>query len=153
MDCSLPGSSVHGIFQVRILEGDAISFSRDLPGLGRPRDWTESPALPADSLLLSHQGSPILLLYIQLNRFNLTNDKSYLRLQSESESEVAQLCLTLRPVAYQAPPSMEFSRQEYWSRLPFPSPGDYPDPGIELRSPELQADTLPPETPGKPSHT
>ena len=153
MDCSLPGSSVHGIFQVRILEGDAISFSRDLPGLGRPRDWTESPALLADSLLLSHQGSPILLLYIQLNRFNLTNDKSYLRLQSESESEVAQSCLTLRPVAYQAPPSTEFSRQEYWSRLPFPSPGDYPDPGIELRSPELQADTLPPETPGKPSHT
>ena len=56
-------------------------------------------------------------------------------------------------VAYQAPPPMEFSRQEYWSRLPFPSPGDFPDPGIELRSPALHADTLPSETPGKPSHT
>ena len=38
-------------------------------------------------------------------------------------------------VAYQAPPSMGFSRQEYWSGLPFPSPGDLPDPGIEPRSP------------------
>ena len=46
-------------------------------------------------------------------------------------------------VANQAPLSMGFSRQEYWSRLPFPSPGDLPDPGIELRSPALQADALP----------
>ena len=48
-------------------------------------------------------------------------------------------------VAYQAPLSMGFSRQEYWSRLPFPSPGDLPDPGIEPRSPALQADALPSE--------
>ena len=54
-------------------------------------------------------------------------------------------------VAYQVPLSMEFSRQEYWSRLPFPSPGDLPDPGIEPRSPALQANTLPPELPGMPS--
>ena len=40
-------------------------------------------------------------------------------------------------VAHQAPPSMEFSRQESWSGLPFPSPGDLPNPGIEPRSPEL----------------
>ena len=45
-------------------------------------------------------------------------------------------------VAHQAPPSMGFSRQEYWSGLPFPSPGDLPDPGIEPRSPALQADVL-----------
>ena len=44
-------------------------------------------------------------------------------------------------VAHQAPPPMEFSRQEYWSGLPFPSPGDLPDPGIEPWSPSLQADT------------
>ena len=44
---------------------------------------------------------------------------------------------------------MEFSRQEYWSGLPFPSPEDLSDPGIEPRSPALQADTLPPELPGK----
>ena len=54
------------------------------------------------------------------------------------------------PVAYQAPPSMGFSRQEYWSGLPFPSPGYLPNPGIEPRSPALQADALPSEPPGKP---
>ena len=45
-------------------------------------------------------------------------------------------------VAHQAPLSMEFSRQEYWSGLPFPTPGDLPDPGIEPGSPALQADSL-----------
>ena len=45
-------------------------------------------------------------------------------------------------VAYQAPPSMEFSRQEYWSGLPFPSPGDLPDPEIEPGSPAFQADAF-----------
>ena len=53
-------------------------------------------------------------------------------------------------VAYQASLSMGFSRQEYWSGLPFPSPGDLPDPGIEPRSPVLRADTLLSEPPGKP---
>ena len=46
--------------------------------------------------------------------------------------------------------SMEFSRQEYWSGVPFPSPGDLPDPGIESRCPALQADSLPSEPQGKP---
>ena len=45
---------------------------------------------------------------------------------------------------------MGFSRQEYWSGLPFPSPGDLPNPGIEPRSPALQADALPSELPRKP---
>ena len=52
-------------------------------------------------------------------------------------------------IAYQAPPSMVFSKQEYWSGLPFPSPGDLPNPGIEPGSPTLQPDTLPSEPPGK----
>ena len=51
-------------------------------------------------------------------------------------------------VAHQAPPSMGFSRQEYWSGLPFPSPQDLPGPGIERRSPTLRADALPSEPPG-----
>ena len=55
-------------------------------------------------------------------------------------------------IAHRAPPSMEFSRQEYWSGLPFPSPGGLPDPGIEPRSPALQANTLPSEPPGKYPH-
>ena len=61
-----------------------------------------------------------------------------------------QLFSTPWTVAYQASPSMGFSRQEYWSGLPFPSPGDLPDPGIEPGSPALQADSLPSELPGKP---
>ena len=51
-------------------------------------------------------------------------------------------------VAYRAPLSMGFSRQEYWSGLPFPSPEDVPDPGIEPGSPALQADSLPSEPQG-----
>ena len=58
---------------------------------------------------------------------------------------VAKSCPTLGIlwiVACQAPLSLGFSRQEYWSGLPFPSPGDLPNPGIEPRSPALQADSL-----------
>ena len=61
-----------------------------------------------------------------------------------------RLVATPWTVAYQASQSMGFSRQEYWSGLPFPSPGDLPDPGIEPGSPALEADALPTEPPGKP---
>ena len=53
-----------------------------------------------------------------------------------------QLFATPWTVAYQASLSMGFSRQEYWSGLPFPSPGDLPDTGMEPRSPALEADAL-----------
>ena len=53
-----------------------------------------------------------------------------------------RLFVTPWTVAHQAPPSVGVSRQEYWSGLPFPSPGDLPDPGIKPGSPSLQADTL-----------
>ena len=56
-------------------------------------------------------------------------------------------------VAYQAPLSVGFSRQEYWSGLPFPSPGNLPNPGIEPGSPAFQADALTSEPPGKPLPT
>ena len=79
MDCSLPGSSVHGIFQARVLEWSTIVSNSLQP------PWT---------------------------------------------------------VACQVPLSMGLSRQEYWSGLPFPSPGNLPDPGIEPGSPALQADSL-----------
>ena len=54
------------------------------------------------------------------------------------------------PAAHRAPLSLGFSRQEYWSGLPFPSPGDLPDPGMEPQSPALQADALSSEPPGEP---
>ena len=61
-----------------------------------------------------------------------------------------QLFVTPWTVAYQVPLSIEFSRQEYWSGLLFPSLGDLPNAGIKPRSPALQADSLPAESPGKP---
>ena len=64
-----------------------------------------------------------------------------------------QLFATQWTVAYQPPPSMGFSRHEYWSGLPFPSPGDLPDPGIKPGSPTLEADALTSEPPGKPHLT
>ena len=60
------------------------------------------------------------------------------------------LFVTPWTVAYQAPLSMEFSSQEYWSELPFPFPGDLPDSGIKPGSPTLQANALPSKSPGKP---
>ena len=74
----------------------------------------------------------------------------YLYIQSEVKSlSHVRLFATPWTVAYQAPPSMGFPRQECWSGLPFPSPGDLPNPGIKPGSPALQADALPSEPPGK----
>ena len=71
----------------------------------------------------------------------------------EINMKVTQSCPTLCNPMDCSPPdslSMEFSRQEYWSGLPFPSPGDLPNSGIEPRSPVLHADSLPSVPPGKP---
>ena len=66
---------------------------------------------------------------------------------------VSKLCLTLcDPMACKASLTMGFSRQEYWSGLTFPSPGDLPNPGIEPGSPALQGDSLLSEPPGTPVH-
>ena len=69
-----------------------------------------------------------------------------------SHTSHVQLFVITWTVALQAPPSMGLSRQEYWSGLPFPSPGDLPDPGIKSRSPSLLADSLSSDPLGKP-HT
>ena len=71
----------------------------------------------------------------------------------KSESEIAQSSNSLQQtpwtIAHQALPSIKFSRQEYCSGLPFPSPGDLSDPGVERVSPALRADALLSEPPGK----
>ena len=74
------------------------------------------------------------------------------RLLLIKENQISQFMGLMTPwtVASQVPLSMDFSRQEYWNRLPFPSPEDHLDPGIEPRSPTLQADCLLFESPGKP---
>ena len=75
-----------------------------------------------------------------------------MKVKSDVKSlSLVRLVATPWTAAYQVPPPMGFSRQECWSGLPFPSPGDLPDPGVEPGSPALQADALPSEPPGKPN--
>jgi len=109
MDCSLPGSCTHGIFQARVLEWGAIAFCSNMfyDGLNRKNisGWSSqikdngkvSNYFPEK--VLSKQHSSLLL-----SRFSFG------------------LCATPQMAAHQAPPSLGFSRQEHWSGLPFPSP-------------------------------
>jgi len=77
---------------------------------------------------------------------NVNHEKDGMKVKVESCST---LCDPMDLSLHQVSPSMGFSRQEYWSGLPFPSPGDLPDSGIKPRSPTLQADALLSEPPGK----
>ena len=110
MDCSPPGSSIHGIFQARVLEWGAIAFS----------------------VLNTSENEKVKVLVGQ---------------------SCPALCNLMDCVAHQTPLSMGFSRQAYWSGLPFlSSPGNLPDPGIRLGSPAWRADSLPSELPGNELH-
>ena len=104
-------------------------------------------------MLLKHLNFPVQFLKRILYGVVLGN---YIFIYKVKQSKVkslsrVQLFATPWTVAYQAPQSTEFSRQEYWSGLPFLSPGDLPDPGIEPGSPSLQADALLSEPSGKPN--
>ena len=127
MDFSPPASSVPVISQARILEWVAISFSRSLP---QPRDWTHISCL-ASGFFTAEPPGKLLMHFVKVKLLRRV-----------------WLFATPWTVAHQAPPSMGFSRQEYWRGLPFPSPGDLPDSGIEPGSPSLQADALPSKPPG-----
>ena len=78
-----------------------------------------------------------------------SNECRIMKVKEIVSCSVVSNSVTPWTVAHQAPLSMEFSRQEYWSGLPCPSPEDLPDPGIEHRSPALQADSLLSEPPGR----
>ena len=134
--CSLPGSSVHGIFQARILERVAMPFSRG-SSLPRDRPWVSCIAVRFFTIWATREAQVKMCVCVCVCVF------SYL-VASEF----------LRPImACQVPLSMEFSRQEYWSGLPYLSPEDLHDLEIEFRSPALQSDSLPTERPGKPTTT
>ena len=114
------------ISQARKLEWVSMPSSR---GSSQPRDWT--------LCLLG-------LLHWQVESLA----PALLRVCSEVKSlSRVRLFVTPWTVPYKAPLSMEFSRHEYWSGLPFPSPGDLPHPGIKPGSPTLQAEALPSELP------
>ena len=121
MDCSPPGPSVHGTSQARVLEWVAISYSRGSSG---PRDRT----------CISCIGRQMFTAEPPVKNWKW------------SEMLVPQLCLILCDLMDCSTPSSSFrgilqARILEW--LPFPSPGDLPDPGIECGSPALQADSLP----------
>ena len=111
IDCSLPGSYVHGILQARILEWVAMTFSCIFLTQGSNPHLLCLLHWQAGSLPLVPPGNPkVLVSHVRLFATPLT-------------------------VACRAPLSMGFPRQEHWSEVPFPSPGDLPDPGIKLVSP------------------
>ena len=89
---------------------------------------------------------------MRLQRLGLASqaEEELLNVKKVKSFSHVQLFVSPWTVACQAPPSMGFSRQEYWSGVLFPFPGDLPDPGIEPRSPTLQVDSLLSEPPGNP---
>ena len=126
LDCSPPGSSIHGISQASILESVAIPFSMGA-SWSRFGTWV---SYTAGKFLIVWATWEALVVYPWMCECVL------------SCFSRVWLFVTLWTVAHQAPLSMGFSRQEYWSGLPCPPPGDVPNPGIELTSPALQADSL-----------
>ena len=112
--------------------------------------------------VMSNSAMLVMLLKLQNMEYNISlkvyqnihreRSGSYTEILYYIYSNRVWLFATPCAVAYQAPPSMGFSRRECWSGLPFPSPRDLPDPGIEPGSPTLQADTLPSELPGRSNH-
>ena len=124
--CDPTHYTVHGILQARILEWVGIPFPR---GSSQPRDWTQVSCI-AD------------------RHFSIwaTSCKNLVKtiVQCSSVQSLSRVWLFATPwtVACQPPLSMGFSREEYWGGLPFPSPGDLPNPGIKPVSPALQAYAL-----------
>ena len=129
MDYSPPDSSVHGILQARMMEQVAISSSR---GSSQHRDQTHVSCVSCTA------GRFLTRWVIQLKFVDIV-------------TKSCQTLSTPRTITHQAPLSMGCSRQEYWSGLPFPSPGDLPDTGIEPGSPALQAVSLLSEPSGRAS--
>ena len=123
MDCNLPSSSVHGIFRVRTLERIAIPCSK---GSSWPRDqtWVSCTAGDSDTALTDSLQSEPLGKQVSAG----------VHACMLSCFSCVQLFATLWTIAHQAPLSLGFSRQECWNGLPFPSPGDLPNPGIKPTS-------------------
>ena len=137
MDYSLPGSTVHGILQARILEWVVISFSR---GSSPPRNRTR-----VSSIVAIYIPSLLFRLYIHSSSVLRWWLLAFIILKESESVSLSVMSDCLRPyglLACPAPLSMEFPRKEYWRGLPFPSPGHLPDPGIKPMSPALQADSL-----------
>ena len=165
--------SVHGILQARILEWVSMSFSR---GSSQPRNQTRVSHIAGRRFILwaTREAHKFLLHLFKKKKMVLYssarvwNEETSFSLSTfwipsylQKHLHLPYVCMyqglsqvnlfvTQQTVAHQASLSMEFSRQEYWSGLPFPSPGNLPNPGTEPGSPALQADSLLSEPLGKP---
>ena len=129
MDCSPPGSSVHG-------ESPGKNSGVGCHAL-LPRIFPTQGSNPSLFCLLHWQVGSLPLVCCAVLGHSVVSDS----LQPHGLQPTSLLC------------PWGFSRQEYWSGLPYPPPGDFPNPGIGSRSPTLQADSLPSEPPGKPTYS
>ena len=141
MDCNQSGSS----FQAKISAAAAAAAKslQSCPTLCDPIDGS-TPGSPVPGILQART-----LEWVAISFSNAWKWK----VKVKSLCRVQLIATPWTLAAHQAPLSMGFSRQEYWSRLLFPSPGDLPDPGIQSVSPALQADSLPSELPRKSKNT
>ena len=139
MDCSPPGFSVHGILQARVLAAAAAKSLQSCLTRCDPID-DSPPGSPVPGILQART-----LEWVAISFSNAWKGKVKVKLLSR-----VRFLVTSWTAAYQAPPSMGFSRQEYWSGSPFPSSGDPLDPGIESVSFALAADSLPLSHQGSP---
>ena len=131
--------TIHGILQARLLEWVAFPFSR---GSSQPRDQTQVSCVTGRFLTSwATREAQVHVLYI----FMCCPMLSCSVMSDSLQPHRLQLTSLLCPWG--------FSRQGYWSGLPCPPPGDLPNPGIEPRSPALQANSLPSEPPGKTKNT
>ena len=138
MDCNQPGSSIHGDSPGK---NTGVGCHAHLQGIFPTRGSNQGlPHCRRILYHLSHQGS---------TKQDGSSDSGF-RHTGRSTLCCVQSCPALWTVARPATLSMELSRQEYWSGLPCPPPGDLPNPVIEPRSPTLQVNSLPSEPPGKP---
>ena len=124
----LPGSCVHGILQARILEWVTILFSR---GSSRPRDrtWVSCIAGIFFTIWATREAHNWQTALYKVKVYSTMTWLTYVCVQSHFSC--VQLFVTLWTISCQASMSVGFSRQEYWSRLLYPPPGDLPNPGIE----------------------
>ena len=159
MDCSMPGFPVlHHLLEFAQIHvhwvSDATQPSHSLTPLFPPAfNLSQNQGLFQWVCFLYQVAKALeAKIYKQLKKLNTKKPNNPIKKCACTSHSVVSDSLIPWTVTHQTTLSMEFSRQEYWSGLPFPSPGDLPNPGTKPRSSALQADSLSSEPPGKPNN-